>query len=651
MLKLAYPFTLITAILLSATMLVSCGGGKKPTIHLDQQAIEKQAQQDAQQAKVDETQVMIDQLVEQSRLENPETYALDALYMLSQDPSIPEFSQGQAALAYAALLFEFERADAFTTSESILQQWSYHPNAVKLHLLLAQQWDILGNHEATIDELIAGLNQPSIDPYTLHDIIELAQPILSNVSEESSIQWLLAVSLHDIEHKKIWLQQAARYASLSRVLQIRRSDHPIQAEQADFYRYVARERLMVGDYHAVRVLAKILEVDLPDSEAAAIVKHWAENEGEVAVVGVMLPLTGKYAGYGQQALQGIRLAMSKSEFEDNIILRIQDTAGESDKVISAYYHLLAQGAQWIIGPLLSHNTSTITPYLINNIPVISLSSQVQLASESPALFIHSLAKTVQADFMAHYTLKQDKQRMVVIYDDNNSSTQEAAAFSQTFIDSGGEIIDMLALEEGIHDYRPTFVAMRERTDDEELLASLEEDLYLLSPSLEVDIKMPLNMDAIYIAASGKKIAVLAGQMAYSGITRIPLYGSHRWDDGHLLDDKGRYLSGAEFATPFTSLPQPNQAILDVQNQYRSIWADNQHISPLFALAYDTAMNIAVLGTRLGLKGEEAIHELRMSQEFPAISGNYYFDANGISQKTFAIQRVHRGKLKTIQITK
>ncbi|MDQ6977818.1 MAG: hypothetical protein Q9M75_06870, partial [Ghiorsea sp.] len=63
------------------------------------------------------------------------------------------------------------------------------------------------------------------------------------------------------------------------------------------------------------------------------------------------------------------------------------------------------------------------------------------------------------------------------------------------------------------------------------------------------------------------------------------------------------------------------------------------------------MSIAVLGTRLGLKGKEAIDELSMSSEFPAISGHYYYDANGVSQKTFAIQRVHRGKLKTIQITK
>jgi len=69
------------------------------------------------------------------------------------------------------------------------------------------------------------------------------------------------------------------------------------------------------------------------------------------------------------------------------------------------------------------------------------------------------------------------------------------------------------------------------------------------------------------------------------------------------------------------------------------------MSPLFALAYDTAMNIATLGSRLGLKGDDAIDALATTIEFPAISGNYYFDEHGISQKNFAVQRIRRGRIE------
>jgi outer membrane PBP1 activator LpoA protein len=258
---------------------------------------------------------------------------------------------------------------------------------------------------------------------------------------------------------------------------------------------------------------------------------------------------------------------------------------------------------------------------------------------------------VQAGFMAHYARAQGNERIVIIHDDRHSATEEANAFAQTFTDAGGEIIDTVVLKEGIYDNRPALVAMRSNTDDEELLAELDTDLNLFSPEREFDIKMPLHMDAIYIAAAGKKISVLAGQMAYSDINGVQLYGSYRWFDGHLMDDDGRYLNKAKFATPVTSLSQPDQAILDVHNQYRVIWAEENHISPLFALAYDAAMNIASLGTRLGIEGKDAIKMLSTATEFPAISGNYYFDKHGISQKTFAVQTIRNGKIQAVQITK
>ena len=650
--KSAYTYSVTTAMLLTLLILSGCSGGaKRSTVHIQQQR-EAELQVAAQEQQLLlQTHLNIDEYVELARLENPETTALNQLLQISQDQTLPEQSRGQAALQYAELLFEFDHADAISTTEATLEQWAMHPFAPHTHLLLAKQWALLENSESAISEYTAALEQPNIDPYTLADIIEGAQPLLNDVSEQSSVTWMLTASMVDIENRELWLQQAAKFSTLEYVIQLRQSEQSIRLEQSNYYRYVARERLMVGDYHAVRIIARILELDMPDTEAYAVVKYWAESEGELSTIGVLLPLTGKYAMYGQQALQGIRLALSRPEFEDIIILRIQDTAGDENQTVSGYHQLLTQGAQWIIGPLLSSSTQALMPYLNAETPVISLSNQVQLASDSPALFMHSLAKTVQADFMANYAISQDKEKVLIIHDHFNSAVEEAAAFAQTFMDAGGEIVDVVELQEGISDYRPDLVAMRSRTDDEGLLAQLEDDLFLFSPELEMDIKLPLNMDAIYIAAPGKKISVLAGQMAYSDISDVQFYGSHRWQDDHLMDDKGRYLNAAKFSTPITSLSQPDQAILDVQSQYRVIWAENEEISPLFALAYDSAMNVAALGSRLGLTGAEAINALNTTIEFPAISGNYHFDKNGISQKKFAIQTIRRGRIETIQIGK
>ncbi len=629
-------------------MLTSCGGGgKRTTIHVNQQ--QEADLKAAKEAKILEEKnnierQNIEQLVSQARLENPETTALEQLLALSNNPNIPLQSQGLAAFKYAELLFEFERADAFAISQQTIKQWSKHPYLPQFYNQLAYQWSLLENNEKAMTALTQALYQSQIDPYTLTENTEIANTLLESVSQLTQLDWMLAVSRHHVENRDYWLRQAAAIASLDYILELRRSDHALTPEQVNFYRYFARQRLMIGDYRTVRLTAKILENDMPETEAYETVKSWANSEGRLVIIGILLPLTGKYASYGEQVLNGIRLAINRPEFEDSIVLHIQDTEGDAKLCIQGYQQLLNQGAEWIIGPLLSSNTQALLPFLQEDIPVIALSNRVQLAAESPSLFIHSLAKVVQADFMARHAIQEGQEHIVILHGYTNSAFEEAAAFAQTFMDAGGEILDIVELEKGISDNRPDLIAMRYRTDDEELLASLDEDLNLFSPELNMDIKMPLAFDAMYIVEQGKKVAVLAGQMAYSDIRGMQLYGSYRWHDGHLLDDQGRYLSGAQFAAPLTSTEQPNQAVADIKSQYRLIW-DNDNMSPLFALAYDTAMNIATLGSRLGLKGADAIDALMTTVEFPAISGNYYYNQHGISQKTFAVQRIRNGRIE------
>ena len=634
-------------------MLTSCGGGsKRNTIHVDQQKEEElKAKAEAERlAGIHaQQQYNIDQLVMQAKLENPETTALNQLQAMSQDPNIPVQSQGQAALQYAELLFEFARPDAFKVTEETIEQWPSHPYLPHMYNILAEQWVLLENPEAAIKNLTLALEQPQVDPYSLAENIDLSNSLFELISQESKLDWLLAVSKHDTMNQDLWLKRAAAIASLDDVLQLRHSAHPLSIEQVNFYRYFARERLMVGDYHTVRLTAKILENDMPESDVYETVKAWADSEGNHITLGILLPLSGKYAAYGKQALRGIRLAISRPEFEDNVILRIIDTQGDAELTVLGYEQLTKSGVSWVIGPLLSSNTQALIPFLLENIPVISLSNNIQLAEESPSLFIHSLAKVVQADFMARYAIKKGHAKAVILHTYTDSAFDEAAAYAQTFIDAGGEVLDIVELEKGFRDNRPDLMAMRYRTDDEELLSSLDEDLFLFSPEQNMDIKMPLEFDHMYIVVNGKRLAVLAGQMAYADIRNVQLYSSYRWQDGHLMDDHGRYLGGAEFAAPFTSVEQPNQAVLDVQSQYRIIW-DNDDMSPLFTLAYDTAMNIAALGSRMGFKGKDAIEALLNSDGFPAISGNYYFDEHGISQKTFAIQHIRHGNIETLQST-
>jgi len=184
--------------------------------------------------------------------------------------------------------------------------------------------------------------------------------------------------------------------------------------------------------------------------------------------------------------------------------------------------------------------------------------------------------------------------------------------------------------------------LREQTDDEELLAALDEDIALLSAETDLEIRMPVNFDAVYIALPGKRVASLAGQLAYVDISGIPLYGSSRWYDGHLLDDRGRYLSSSRFA--HVSFPATDGNTLNrMLRSYRETWGAGEP-DKLFGMAYDSVLIAAVLGSRLGLTGHDAVDGMHDPEGFPGLTGHVRFDRSGVGRKEFDIFTIRGGKL-------
>ena len=243
--------------------------------------------------------------------------------------------------------------------------------------------------------------------------------------------------------------------------------------------------------------------------------------------------------------------------------------------------------------------------------------------------------------MAELAWQQGTRKTVVLSEDSPGSANEAEAFINNFERLGGEVIEQLVLEDAV-DNRSVLQALRERTDDEELLAELDDDIALLSAETKLEIRMPVNFDAAYIALSGKRVAALAGQLAYVDINAIPFYGSSRWQDKHLLDDRGRYLSTSRFVNINFPVADSNR-VRRMMGSYRETWGVEKP-GKLFGMAYDSVLIAAVLGSRLGLRGRDAINGLHDAEGFPGLTGHVRFDKNGVGQKEFEVFTIRRGKL-------
>ncbi len=554
----------------------------------------------------------------------------------------------EARFRKVQLLLEHQQPGASDAAFEIIKAMPNHALTPYCHFWLARWWLKQQRVGRALAEMRLALLHNRLTRELADDILDLAPSVARSAPERDAVKWLLAAAEIDIGGRDSWLRFAARRASLETIERLH-SDGSLPPQlMAGFDLHAGRAYLMTGQIATVRRIRQLLANSLPDSREAQQLQAWANGEIRAATIGVLLPLTGQFARYGEAALRGVRMAMEGLDSNAYITLRIEDTASSRDGAIAAYHQLAAESVNMIIGPLLAESTEALLPYLRPELPVMSLTGRIDLADASPALFIHTMSPLAQVYFMANYAWLHGARKLVVIDDGTRAGgLSEAEMFASVFSSLGGKILNTLHFDEAALDHRDELRLLRYETDEEELLSELDEDLDLLLPDIEMEIDMPINFDAIYLAQSGKQVSLLAGQLAYSGITGIPLYGSSRWQDGHLMDDRGRYLSRARFASSGRAAgaeaAEDDPQMQRLSFMHREAWGD-ELTSELTLLAYDSMRIIAVITSRLGLNGQDILNELREPEGFRSITGRVRFDASGVGQKQMDVFRVRKGKI-------
>jgi len=569
--------------------------------------------------------------------------ALAGLERLANEAEPPLNEEARFRRTQLLLLMNDEQA--MTEAEKLLAAYPENVLIPYLHMWIAQWAEEHQDDALVLTHTAAALSHPRLTLEIANRAAGLGAAAARRSPDWEAVQWFLNVA-HSVafstgERHDGWLREAANRASMSMVGRLRDEGRLRDSVGKAFYLHVARAHLITGDMAAVQTLATWLEQDFPRTDEASRVSAWVAGITHPVNIGILLPLTGEYARFGAQALRGMRLALESLQDSGQITLRIANTEGDAGQCASAYQRLVNEDVDMILGPLLSDCAAVLTPYLDDRVPVLSLTNSLNLAPRSPMLFVHTLALAMQARFMAARAWQQGEHRMVVIGAGSSSSKQEADAFVRMFEKLGGEVVDRFDLPRKEIDFRPDLRAMRMRTDDETLLAELDEEL-ALSIDPDQEIRMPVNFDAVYLALPGKQVALLAGQLAYVDVNEVHLYGSGRWRDGNLLSDKGRYLGRAQFS----DVAFPNGASPDLRHfmlAWRDIWGVDKP-GKLAGLAYDSTLIAALLTSRLGLLGSSLLTGLHDVSGFPGLTGHVRFDEDGVGHKGFDLFRIRRGHI-------
>jgi len=361
------------------------------------------------------------------------------------------------------------------------------------------------------------------------------------------------------------------------------------------------------------------------------------------VLGVILPLSGRYAAFGKAVRRGIELALEQlgnAEFPVKLLFR--DSAGDADRSARAVSEL-ANGEQAlaVLGPLTGTAAEAAAARAqLERLPLLTLSQRNGLAETGPYVFRSSLTSALQAQALARYAIEERGLRsFAVLAPDNRLGREMSSRFAAEIEQRGGQIVASRSYAAEATDFRRQILLLKGEDPD-----APEQPETPATPEVEQELP-PLPFEALFIPDYAERVGLIAPQLAYYEIRDVTLLGINGWNDPELLRLAGVYVEGAVFCDGFYRY-SPYPFVQSFVNSYFERFGEEPTI--LEAQGYDAAgILLAQLSRGEQLTRDDLRNALSRLQNYPGVAGATSFDAQGDAQKVLFLLQVQNGNIVQI----
>jgi len=376
-------------------------------------------------------------------------------------------------------------------------------------------------------------------------------------------------------------------------------------------------------------------------------------------IGVLLPLSGRYASYGELVKKGLELAVqehNRTRLPVRLIFR--DTAVDGVSASQLVSSLTDdEKVMAIVGPLLGTNAEeAIGRAQLEMVPLLTLSQRAGLPQRGDYIFRDSLTAAQQVESLVRHAIDTQHISYSVLYPENKLGEEMTRLFVDEVRRLGGEIVDVISYPEDGTDFKKQIedllwedyvVAIPPKQPDplEELIDdnAAEEQQKQELPELEYPLA-PFH--ALFIPDYADRIALLAPQLVFYGIKDVTLLGINGWNSPELAERAGRFLSQAIFVDGyFNDSRQPEvQRFVEL---YRQAYQEEPTI--LSAQAFDTAnMLLQVMDNPQVQNRDDFRQQLAGLRGFRGVAGTIGFDALGDAIKRPYLLQVKGRKIVEVR---
>jgi len=394
-----------------------------------------------------------------------------------------------------------------------------------------------------------------------------------------------------------------------------------------------------------------------------IENQFAIREG---IIGCLLPLSGAFAIYGQEALNGIQLGMdilNISEEVQHLELIIKDTRGRIEDAVLGVEDLANRGkVMAIIGPLAGRPAMAAARKAQElGIPIITLAQKDGITAEGDMVFRNFLTPSKEIETLLNEAvMEMELDRFAILYPDNSYGRFFMSLFWDKLEEMGGSIaaVESYKPDEtdfavqikkmiGLHYPRPESVVKMLR-EMKELKAETGRIFapFIPTEEREEDDEGPepiVDFDAVFIPDNYLQIALIAPQFPFHSIFNVHFLGTSLWQSSELMENAGDYVQGAIFPSGFFL-----ESTSDPVKGFVELYKENFESKPgiLAASGYDTIRFVkslvdkGMIRTRKDFQEEISRHDI-----FDGVTGKISFDQQGEVEKdpvllTISGKRLH-----------
>lgn len=349
-----------------------------------------------------------------------------------------------------------------------------------------------------------------------------------------------------------------------------------------------------------------------------------QAQSEEIKIGTLGPLTGNVATYGISTKNGVEVAVDEINKAGGINgkqvkIVSEDTRGDQTEAASAVTKLIQQDkVAAIVGGVLSSETMTAGP-IANDAKVVMISSS-STAKGVPDIgdyiFRNCLSDEVQATQLAEYAAKElGLKKFAVLFTNNDYGLSLKEAFEA----KAKELAEVVAVEtynDGESDFRAQLTKIK-----------------------------GTNPDALYIAGYYTEAAKIAQQAKDQGLN-VQVLGADGFYSPKLVELGGQAVEGAIFTAGFFA-EDPSESVQQFVKAYQEKY--NSEPDMFAAQAYDAAKILLNALKDAGSTDGPAVQAaMAKTKDFPGITGNTSFAANGDAVKDIIILKVENGKFTKLR---